>query len=85
MYGDQQQPAQSTSTPGGRWVYRDSDVHRCRKPGYSNGVKTGDRWECGTCHKVWRVKVNDDQRDGPWITWDDYESWKSGLFVPGTR
>lgn len=67
--GDQQQPTpdRDKQTAGGRWIKRDKDVHRCDKPTYaaSPGVKTGDLWECGTCHKVWRVSGTDsgDQRD----------------------
>ena len=60
------------------WVYREVDVHKCKKPHWDKSVKQGDRWKCDECNLVWRVaKVStwDDQRDpGPYgtITWELY-------------
>jgi hypothetical protein len=75
-WGDQQQPVIRTdgdrTTPGGIWVYRDKDIHRCPKPSYTQGVKTGDIWECNECHKQWKVTVNSDQREGTWLTWTEH-------------
>ena len=46
-------------TKGGRWIYRDADIHRCPKPNYEKDAKAGDRWQCNECSKVWVVtKVN---------------------------
>lgn len=57
--GDQIQPEPDRDkvTATGRWIKRDKDLHHCDKPTYvqSPGVKTGDVWECSTCHKVWMV------------------------------
>lgn len=86
-WGDQQQPQRprKLDTPGGFWVKRDVDIHRCNKPSYSSTVKNGDIWECGTCHTQWVVKIGFDQRDNStWITWTKHDR-DIGLYAPGTR
>jgi hypothetical protein len=88
-WSDQQQPAIEfgKKTATGRWVHRDKDIHRCSKPAYERGIKPGDRWECDTCHTVWRVKkVDYDQRDNSsWLVWEKYGEDTSGMYAPGTR
>ncbi len=69
-------------TEHGRWVFRDKNIHRCKKPSSVIGVKSGDIWECGECKKQWKVKVNSDQREGTWLTWTEHttgqqEAWRS--------
>lgn len=81
----------SDSTRGGRWVYRDVDVHRCDKPPYDRTVNRLDRWQCNVCNKVWIV-TGINHHSGPCpgesystLVWAEYESWKSGPFPPGTK
>ena len=69
-------------TEGGRWLFRDKNIHRCPKPGYAPGIKSGDIWLCDSCNKRWKVKVNSDQREGTWLTWTEVpitseEPWRS--------
>lgn len=67
------------------WTYKEADQHRCPLPTYDKAKKF-DRWQCDDCGKEWIVtKVNFDQKDGDWLSFQEYESWKSGPFPPGTK
>lgn len=75
----------------GHWTHRDVDVHRCALPTMarqSDGTyaKRLDRWKCDDCNKEYIVtKVNSDQREGDYLSWEEFESWKSGPFPPGSK
>lgn len=69
------------------WIYRQADQHKCKLPTYAYAKKF-DIWQCDdpACQKEWIVtKINFDQRDGDWLSFQEYESWKSGPFAPGTK
>lgn len=69
----------------GSWTFREADQHRCALPIYDKAKKY-DRWKCFQCDKEWIVtKVNFDQKDGDWLSFEEYEGWKAGPFPIGTK
>ena len=69
----------------GHWTYREADQHKCRLPIYDRAKKY-DRWVCDECEAEYIVTgINHDQKDGDWLSFQEYESWKSGPFPPGTK
>lgn len=70
----------------GYWTYREADIHKCTKPPYDDKVRKLDRWKCDQCKTEWIVsRIVFDQKDGNWLVWDNYETWKSVPFPPGTK
>lgn len=68
----------------GKWEFRQVEQHKCDKPTYNTDrAHVGDIWKCD-CGIRWRVtKVNFDQRDGDWLSWEKLapeistESWRN--------
>jgi hypothetical protein len=57
----------------GEWIFvQKKDVHKCVFPPVYNTkeVTTGDLWVCSECGAEYRAKVNFDQRDGNWISFE---------------
>lgn len=53
----------------GKWIERFVDQHICEAPTGPTGVTTGDQWQCDICQTILTVTVNQDQRDGPWLSY----------------
>ena len=71
-----------TTTNGGRWIYRDADIHRCPKPYYEKDTKVGDKWQCGSCQKVWEVTMVEYHHDPrPTESYTTLE-WREGVERP---
>lgn len=74
-------------TNGGKWIYRDAEIHRCPKPGHDTSVKVGDRWQCDNCKKVWVVsKINHhfDPRPGESYSTLEWREHSSSPPAPST-
>lgn len=69
------------------WVYREADLHKCKKPLWDKTIKRGDRWKCDECNLIYRVtdvKTWYDQRDnyeGGSLTWELYRVANSGGYL----
>lgn len=67
------------------WTHKEEEQHKCKLPIYERAKKY-DRWKCDECGTEYIVtKVHYDQRDGYYLSFQEYESWKSGPFPPGTK
>lgn len=82
----------------GQWISREADKHKCDYPRYALPADTQkyDIWEC-ECGKQWivtNITKHDGEANSPDPreritvyrgTFQEYESWKSGPFPPGTK
>ena len=68
----------------GEWIKRQVLDHYCKPPQDPTDVTTGDIWLCQECQTSLTVTVNEDQKDGKYLSyifpdgteWDRYKTTK---------